>query len=123
MKNTIAFILVFSIFTFLFPEVIIYVSFKIKREYIAENLCVQKDVKGSTCKGCCQLEKKINEQKEQKKDLPNVENNKQNITFCNQNSTINFSIQTNASLVFVSYKNQYNLLIRKGIFHPPKEVI
>lgn len=38
---------------------IIFVHFKINQEYIAANLCVEKDIEESTCAGNCQLKKKL----------------------------------------------------------------
>lgn len=43
----------------------IYLSFRINQAYIAKNLCVQKEIKGNKCQGCCQLKKKLHETEQQ----------------------------------------------------------
>ena len=66
LKQIVSIILLIAFLSFQLSELIIYVSFKINQDYIAKNLCVEKDVEGSTCKGCCQLDKKLNEQERKK---------------------------------------------------------
>ena len=43
----------------------VYLSFRLNQAYIAKNLCVQKDVKGNKCQGCCHLKKKLHETEQQ----------------------------------------------------------
>lgn len=38
---------------------IIYVNFKVNQEFIAANLCVEKEIEESTCNGNCQLKKSL----------------------------------------------------------------
>ena len=42
-----------------------WLAFKINQDYIAKNLCVQKDIQNNSCKGCCQLKKQMEQQTEQ----------------------------------------------------------
>lgn len=42
-------------------NIVIFINFKIHQEYIAKNLCVEKEIENNTCMGCCQLKKEINE--------------------------------------------------------------
>ena len=49
----------------------VYLLFRINQAYIAKNLCVQKDVKGNKCQGCCHLKKKLHEtEKQESTNLP-----------------------------------------------------
>lgn len=90
------------------------------QDYIAENLCVEKDIEDSTCHGCCQLEKKLNEQEEQKKDIPAPVNNKPEINLFSQPVYIHGFI-SESSLVFKCYsQNNYSFIITESVFHPPK---
>jgi hypothetical protein len=92
------------------------------QDYIAENLCVEKDIEDSTCHGCCQLEKKLNDQKEQKSDVPAPVNNKVDINLFSQQVDIHGFI-SELSLVFKCYyQNNYSLIITNSVFHPPKKV-
>ncbi|MBX3101483.1 MAG: hypothetical protein KF690_03145 [Bacteroidetes bacterium] len=45
-----------------------YILFKVNQEYIAQNLCVNRDVPGSECQGTCHLKKILDAQDEQQKD-------------------------------------------------------
>ena len=123
MKNFFATILILSILSFQLSELLIYTAFKINQDYIAKNLCVEKDVVGSTCNGCCHLKKKVNEQQEQKKDLPPIQNEKPYVNFCLQRSEFNLLINSNKVLLRVPDRNEYQFLIHHTIFHPPDAMI
>jgi len=119
-RQTIAAILIVSLFSFQFSEGLIFVSFKINQEYIAKNLCIEKDVAGSTCKGCCQLKKKLNEQKEQKEQLPPQQTNKNDFnvfahSFCKLQLPYNFS-----KINFGNPADLYHFQSASAVFHPPR---
>jgi hypothetical protein len=91
-----------------------------KQDYIAKNLCVEKNVEGSSCKGCCQLKKRLNEQQEQKKELPSEENSKQNINFCmhlGSSKSGNFVAQ---NIFLIKPGLIYSFSFIHTIFHPPQ---
>lgn len=120
MKNLTAVILMFSLLSFQFSELLIFVSFKINQEYIAKNHCVERDVEGSTCKGCCQLKKRMNEQQESKKALPPVQTEKQNIDFWNQPAFSWKFYYPKSNKFIIIRANYYIFLLAECIFHPPK---
>jgi hypothetical protein len=115
-------ILIFSVLLFQFSETLIFIAFKINQEYIAANLCVEKDVENSTCKGCCQLKKKLANQKEQKEQLPPSQDSKYNIDF--------FARDINKITMFFSFlgitKSELTLPFCKfflfRVFHPPRKI-
>jgi hypothetical protein len=119
-KQFASILLIISVLTFQFSELLVYVSFKINQDYIAKNLCIEKDVADSTCKGCCHLKKKVNEQQKRKDRLPLNESEKQNINFYAHVS--NLSVALNGEQVEYSVKNQseYFQIFCSEIFHPPK---
>ena len=94
--------------------------FEVNREYIAQNLCEQKEVENNTCKGCCQLKKQMKDHSEQEQSNPNQGKPKLIIDFfasaihslCPFNPSIDFNYYTfqNISL------NRFN----EDIFHPPQ---
>jgi len=123
LKNFFAVIWAFSVLTVQFSEGLIFLSFKINQDFIAKNLCVEKDVEGSTCKGCCQLKKKLNENKEQKEQLPPQLFNKYdfNLYSC---STGNFRFQSSEKGINMKgYSNCYYFSFSYSVFHPPKVVM
>jgi hypothetical protein len=120
MKIFLSGIIIFSVLSFQFSELIIIVSFKINQDYIAKNLCVEKDVAGSTCKGCCQLKKKLNEQQEQKKELPPLPENKQDFNFFSETFIcVLYRVKSKKNFHF-EYINNYTFSVNHPVFHPPK---
>jgi len=121
-KSLISIILITSIISFQFSELVLYVTFKINQGFIAENICVEKDVEGSTCKGCCHLNKKMNEQHEQKKELPPIQDNKQNIDFCKYNQEIELLIYFKCFDLPFKESKVYQFQINNSVFHPPRQL-
>jgi len=121
LKHLVAHILILSVLGFQLSEMLIYISFKLNQDYIAKNLCVEKDVEGSTCKGCCQLKKKLEDQKDQKEALP-----------VNQTEKLDINLYAETRLVLQDiypevneFKNDFILNYRfrpsQQIFHPPRK--
>lgn len=120
LKNLTAIILTLSLLTFQVSELLVFVSFKLNQDYIAKNLCVEKDVEGSACKGCCQLKKRMEEQQESKKTLPPVQSEKQTIDFWNQSTYNWINYYPEHEMLIVSVEREYFLLMPQQIFHPPQ---
>lgn len=122
LKHLLSGILVFSVFLFQFSESLLFISFKINQEYIAKNLCVEKDVENSTCKGCCQLKKKLANQEKQKEQLPPTQTNKNNVDFFAQeiNKTIQFFPFLGITKSGVTV--QYGKFFLFRVFHPPRKM-
>ncbi|MEN8115412.1 MAG: hypothetical protein ABFS16_00415 [Bacteroidota bacterium] len=120
MKQIFSVILVFSILSLQFSELLIYVSFKLNQDYIAKNLCVEKDVEGSTCKGCCQLKKKVTDQQEQKKDLPPTQTGKQDINLYSQTDGFQLSFSPSGRLLKLKPQKSYKFRVNYSVFRPPK---
>ena len=100
----------------------IIISFYANRDYISENICINRFYKIPVCKGKCFLNKKLNEAEKQEQKLPNLKVKEMQL-FCN---TIDYS-HTSATVFFVAFPKPDILpdftLIRQrstSIFHPPK---
>ncbi|MCK3683344.1 hypothetical protein [Maribellus sp. YY47] len=106
--------------SFQLSELMVVVGFKLRQDYIAKNLCVEKDVEGSTCKGCCQLKKRLNEQQEQKEELPPVQTEKENIFIVRQTLECTLSYYPSKHELTESIRTDYSFLLAVKIFHPPK---
>jgi len=122
MKIFLSAIIIFSVLSFQFSELLIFVSFKLNQDFVAKNLCVEKDVAGSTCKGCCQLKKKLNEQQEQKKELPPLPDNKQNINFFAETFRSIIQRFESKKQISLEYVNNYEFSLNLIVFHPPKMI-
>jgi hypothetical protein len=119
-KYLIAFVLILSVLSFQFSELLIYLSFKINQDYIAKNLCVEKDVEGSTCAGCCQLKKKLEQQEQKKEALPPIQSDKMDITFYSILSIVLPGYYPKLTILALSNSDKYTFLLNYGIFHPPR---
>jgi hypothetical protein len=53
--------LLFSMLLQSFSKIVIWIEFKMNQEYIAKNLCVQKEVEDNCCQGSCHLKEKMEE--------------------------------------------------------------
>jgi hypothetical protein len=122
LKYIISAILILSILSFQFSDLLVYISFKINQDYIAKNLCVEKDIVGSTCKGCCQLKKKLENNAKQKEQVPPAQNSKQNIDFFTFNYLINnyFPLPVEVTKSYLCRLNNYKFL--SSIFRPPENI-
>ena len=120
MKHFLAFLLILSVLSFQLSEMIIYVSFKINQGYIAKNLCVEKDIESSTCKGCCQLKKKLEDQQQKKEALPGNQIEKLDINFCTHQQNKLLVYHPNSNVIRVSKKDLYRSVFNGNVFHPPQ---
>ncbi len=119
-RQIIALSLVMTIALHLFTDLAILISFKINQDYIAEFLCIEKDIPESTCQGCCQLKKKLDEQEEKKQEVPESSNRKSEIQFFStKNESLSIPQQKSQQLISMG-QDAYNLLTCCRIFHPPK---
>ena len=102
----------------------IYISFKINQAYIAKNLCVQKNIAGNTCKGCCQLKKElIKAEDQEQKSLPKEINLKTEIVYYSQPTTISCTKQILLlkNVGYSSFDQHFkNSSAITDIFHPPQ---
>ena len=120
LKHLIAHILILSVLGFQFSEMLIYISFKLNQDYIAKNLCIEKDVEGSTCKGCCQLKKKLEKQKDQKEALPVNQTEKLDINLYAETRLVLQDIYPEVNEIKNDFILKYCFRPFKQIFHPPR---
>ncbi len=89
---------------------LIYLNFKVNQEFIAANLCVEKDLEESTCNGNCQL----------KKSLSIVEVTKP------QKENFQLTIESHITSLFLAVGVNYSLLERKqdsgDVISPDKKI-
>jgi len=97
--------------------------FKLNQNYIAQNLCVQKEIEDNTCQGCCHLKKELTKQSNQETNLPEENQRKVLIDFFTMR-IISFNPSHKAQkILFGSFLSFYNSKITKDIFHPPKSLL
>lgn len=121
MKSIFAFILTLVFLLNIGGKVLIYVNFYINQDYIAENLCENKDKPVLQCNGKCQLAKELakEEKKEKKEDKQKFEDH--SVYFF---SPIEEIIELNP--VFLEKREHTNAQVQSqrvgyltNVFHPP----
>ena len=104
-----------------FQEATFYVLFKINQNYIAQNLCVEKNIKKSKCKGHCQLKKIVEESKDApspEMPFPGFEPTKIEL-FVLANNEIEDIFKESVSETYFGLKIYYDSDFSNSIFHPP----
>lgn len=115
--------IIFTLLVLIQPmnKLIIFISFKINQEYIAKNLCVNRDEPITVCYGKCQLTKKIKEQEKKEKEYPQIALQKDFNLFYHIDGTADQStIIATESEYQSNYFIFYHILNPVDIFHPPK---
>lgn len=120
MKHAFAYLLISAILLHLFAGLIVLVSFKINQDYIAEFLCINKDVPESNCNGCCHLKMELEEQQENKGSLPESEIKKIDIQYFENEISLSKNRNESPNLISLYYLNITGNLIPDNIFHPPE---
>ena len=124
MKRSPAFLLAILILLQPFSSLWVYVSFKINQSQIAKTLCVQKEIKNNTCKGKCQLKKRLaNAEKETEKQLPSNQKQKlESVCFIStKHLYLNYSFGINTVKKYSYIPDFYKVSFSLNIFHPPQE--
>jgi hypothetical protein len=94
--------------------------FNLNQQYIAENLCEQKEIENNTCQGCCQLKKQMEQQNEQDKTNPNQTKRKLLIDFFSKSNTLHRNINTSKTISYCLRLDIELQTFYSDIFHPPK---
>jgi hypothetical protein len=101
-------------------------SFFINRDYISENLCINRFDKIPTCKGQCYLGEKLKENEKKEQKFPNLKVKETQLLFHQEISKLNISVYTNNGLfdnplIFSLHAYSSNYLT--DIFHPPQFIL
>lgn len=125
LKHIIPVFFIAFILTYLLAPTLVLVNFKVNQTYYEQNLCVEKDIPESTCKGKCQLNQQL-----EAVTANSVNNQKEDFNFDIKYSSINLFFIINKSFKFTSKLNTifYNCRqkdeptreFKTDVFHPPK---
>lgn len=99
-----------------------FIEYAVFKEYIAENLCVEKEVVGSCCKGKCFLEEKVkevNDQSAESENKPAQIKTDPSVFLLFQNLN-QFSISSLDLNRIPFYTFGAYITYGKSVFHPPK---
>ena len=99
------------------------VSFYIQRDYIAQNLCVNRFEKIPVCKGSCYLVKELKNAEKQEKKLPNLTQKEIQLFFKHEYSaTSKLSIKIEKNNPSFYKPNLTSSSVLYTIDHPPETV-
>ncbi|CAL2106990.1 conserved hypothetical protein [Tenacibaculum sp. 190524A02b] len=96
-----------------------FVEYAINYDYIAKVLCINKDKPEMSCKGTCQLMKKLEQQQEEDFNSLRISMEEYPVGFVsvltiNKEKLIPFKRKQN-----FQYKKDYSYLFNQEVFHPP----
>lgn len=122
MKGFAAILFTIVILTQSFSKAIIVMQFNVNRAYIAENLCVKKDIAENTCQGSCQLKKEMEQESNKEQKTDNNKNSTSFQLFCiDNNPDLNQFISEYTTTNTNYYLNNLPPQPALGsIFHPPR---
>jgi hypothetical protein len=121
MRGMIAILVIFVMLMQTFSKTIIFASFKINQEYIAKNLCENRNTPEKNCCGKCLLRKQM-QKDEQKQDsrLPSSQKNFDEIVLmCGESFSNNLFSLFSEEILFPTSTSKTITPFRNGIFHPP----
>jgi hypothetical protein len=121
LKQCTALLLLLAFMTTTFSKAFIVVDFYANQDYIAKNLCVNRDKPMMHCCGRCQLRKRLNRDADQDKNNPEQRaENKQEVLFLDELATIpGVPTFSHVDLPYSSFTDEDPVDRPSGIFHPP----
>jgi hypothetical protein len=103
----------------------IMLSFKINRDYIAANLCINRFAAIPVCKGSCFLEKQLNEDQKQQQKFPDLKQKEINL-FCqdNQAETVSQTLLLSSNISYPSHNAAIgSSAYLRAVFRPPSSIV
>ena len=124
-RRWICFVLLVAIVFTQSSKLIVYLNFKINQEYIAKELCENREIPKMNCNGKCYLAKKLQEQEQEEKENAPVEQRiKLDVLFCTEWIESSALLKKEFTEKNIFSNTRTNLL--KGcinkILHPPQLV-
>lgn len=117
------YILLFVLIFYIFRPILPYIEYVVNKDYIAKNLCINRNNPHSCCEGKCYLEKQISDSAETTGDNEKTNNNKvQNEDvkeFTGSHVTIPKVFETNITR-YIKQRSIVSTLIVMVIFVPPR---
>lgn len=119
MKHIIVILLTASFFLQNIGKLIVVINYRINKEYIAENLCENRDEPESCCEGKCHLEKELDKEEKKENGPANTIKEKAESLFSTNLQRVLFIFYT--SLFLVKINEPYFCLndYSSFVFHPP----
>lgn len=117
MKNIVSIFIGFIILITTFHKSIVFAFYEIKKDYVIEQLCVNRNIKNSCCFGKCFIEKQTSE-KEAKGIIINLLKNIKEDFFI-ENINIAFNSESSTQEYMIELNQKMPNIYVTTIFHPP----
>jgi hypothetical protein len=112
--------LLFSMLLQSFSKIVIWIEFKMNQEYIAKNLCVQKEVEDNCCQGSCHLKEKMEEDdRNQDTETGNIKTLKEFQLFHETKDAFQLVNPLTLVTTYSSFQNNKLQTHFSELFHPP----
>ena len=121
LKQLIAFLLLIAFATQTFGQAITVANFYINQNYIAKNLCENRDKPQLKCCGKCQLSKKLKQEEKQDQQIPGLKGSNKSEVLWSKSYFPDFkSVVISSPILFKSHRFTDGLQMPFCIFHPPR---
>jgi hypothetical protein len=125
-RQSIVFLMIFSLLSANCTRFFILAGFKFNRKYITKNLCINKARPWMHCNGRCYCMKNVQQAAESEKKQQARDNlNRLELTFCQQDLTINVTLPAATSLTSLlntTFYFRYTSQDIGSIFRPPRRI-
>ncbi|HEY6899158.1 MAG TPA: hypothetical protein VI233_00885 [Puia sp.] len=121
LKQSTALFLLLAMMATTFTKAVIVVDFYANQDYIAKNLCINRDKPRMNCAGKCQLCKRLDREDNQEKNMPErKQENRSEVVFCEGQSAYLLSpAATPLSSSYPVLTAGTPVSRARSIFHPP----
>jgi hypothetical protein len=121
LKKLIAIFALAGILLQTFSQVVIVAQFYANQDYIAKNLCENRDKPQMHCNGKCCLKKKLAQEGKQQAPSPRTQKEEQvvNLFFTDTKFEITHFIPAMRSTSYLSYNDLQTVSFPHSVFHPP----
>lgn len=96
---------------------LVFAFYELEKDYVIEQLCINKDVPGSCCKGKCFIEKQTSEKEAEGIIINVLKNIKEEFFF--DHYTFQQEINSNFNIKFKNERIIHTSTYQNSIFHPP----
>ena len=121
MKKLVAILIIIGVLLQSLSTVVIVAQYMANKDYIAKNLCENRDKPQMHCDGKCCLKKKLAKEAKQNAPTPRNQKNQQVVTLFFSENKLNFkpnAIFATAKTYF-SYNELATAYFHHSVFHPP----
>lgn len=121
MKKLVAILIIIGVLLQSLSTVVILAQYMANKDYIAKNLCENRDKPQMHCDGKCCLKKKLAKEAKQNAPTPRNQKNQQIVTLFFSENKLNFQLHSffAAAKTYFSYNELATANFHHSVFHPP----